>query len=333
MKGQLFNQGQSSGTLNIDQQFRLYYNHTLYPELKQLERRRKVLLTALAFCILLASGTLLGALYSGMTALILFSAIPTVLLLVAMVFSIRSFRSGFKPRVVTLLLAFIKRLPDIVHLEFHTGQKLPVETFLRSAIFTAEAPAFYEGEDLIRGTIGNTTFELSEIDARAYSRVRSKLDTLFQGVFLRAKPEYMLQGKLLVIPRTQRKYLSRTIKLAIGAGAEKVQNGLDAGFANDFLVYATHKNQNPEAHLPETTLHQIFPLGLQRFLGTYFAKTRNPVYVAFHEETIYLAIGFSKDILEPSILTSNLNFDRIQDYVRDIMMLLTLVNRLDKMYD
>lgn len=330
MGGQLFNPGEFSTVRQIDRQFRLYYNHTLYPELRRLEMRRRRLLLVLTGCVILALSLVSAAVYVGLTALVLISAVPVVLLFVLMLHQMQQFRQTFKPGIVGLLLEFIEQLPNIGQLDFSAEQFVSVEQFVESGIFSTAPPPFYTGEDLITGTIGELTFELSEVNARTPSAVQGGLETLFRGVFLHAVTAFPTEGQILMIPASKRKYLTRTIRQFTRDGAERVTAGLDPAFGQDFLVYATHDSAPSIPNQTPKPLRYFFPVSLQKYLRHYASQTGHPVFASFKGHDIYLAISMSKDILEPGIFTSNLHFGRIQEFVRDIMMLITLVNRLDQ---
>ena len=87
--------------------FRIYYNHTIHPELLRMERLRIRLLRLLFFSTLFMLGVLLFGFYINILALTLMLAIPLGGYISYLIYRMQRFRLTFKPNVVSLILDFI----------------------------------------------------------------------------------------------------------------------------------------------------------------------------------------------------------------------------------
>ena len=86
---------------------RQYYNHTIHPELKRMETRRHHLLMTLWVSFMAILGIIFLQFYFGIIVLTLVLIIPVVLYVSYIFSEWESFRTTFKPRVISLLLDFI----------------------------------------------------------------------------------------------------------------------------------------------------------------------------------------------------------------------------------
>jgi hypothetical protein len=301
---------------------RQYYNHTIHPELKRMERRRHRLLTTLALSFLGILLTVFFQFYIGILTLTLVLIIPIVLYLTYVFNEWESFRATFKPRVISLLLDFIDN--DVTYnvpLKYIENASISPSVFRASRLFNSAAPDFV-GEDYIKGEMGELDFEMSELAVKEFSPVRNRLDDVFRGVFLHARFRREVQsekGEILILPRSQRQNLSRTIKAFTVNGGRQFEYNLSPKFTESFIVYATH-NANTRGFLSEN---------MQESILKYQQKEGNEVYLSFIQNAIYVAVSQQKDLLEPAIWQSNMSFDLIREFYEDITLLLSIVLDID----
>lgn len=196
---------------------------------------------------------------------------------------------------------------------------IPLETFMASRIFGA-TPAFYEGEDYIEGRVDEVEFELSELNVKEFSRVRNRLNYVFQGVFLHAELKQPLNGTVVILPRKFRQYLTRTMKyLNLSSAADMDGFIKNQAFREMFLTYATIN----------VKIGEILPDYLQEVFVDYVKRTEKQVYVSFRGKHIFIAITNPKDILEPHLFQSNVSFDLIKEFFEDIQTVVSLVEDFD----
>ena len=146
------------------------------------------------------------------------------------------------------------------------------------------------------------------------------MEWIFDGVFMKATLQIPIKGSILIIPKTEKPYLSRTIKQWVGAGHVKVNNLIrNPQFRAQFETYA-NKKSNPVGFLTE---------GLQASILQYTQAFDKLFYLAYKNGIIYMAISEEKDILEPHLFKSNLKFSLIKEFYDDITILLHILEDLD----
>jgi len=91
-------------------------------------------------------------------------------------------------------------------------------------------------------------------------------------------------------------------------------------FEKTFMAYAT----------PYTNVTGVLSKDMQHLIVDYRLKTGKEIYVSFLEEKIYIAITEPKDMLEPFIFQSNVNFELVKEFFEDIYLLMSIVEDFDK---
>ncbi|MCB0565159.1 MAG: DUF3137 domain-containing protein [Phaeodactylibacter sp.] len=305
------------------EQFRIYYNHTIHPELLRMERRRIRLLRLLFFSTLFMAGVLLFEFYIDILALTLLLAIPLGAYISYLLYRIQRFRMTFKPNVVSLILDFIDDGMnfDPAHpLKYDPKREIGKDRFQKSRIFATKAP-YYSGEDFISGRIGEMDFEMSELHVKELSPVANRLDEVFKGVFMHATFPEEAKGRVIIWPRRLRQYHTKAIKNFTwdkGQNQDKEVNNLK--FKELFLTYATE----------ETHVESILSEPMQDAIVQYCASTGKEMYMSFIDREIYAAVSEDKDILEPHLFRSNLSFELVKEFFEDINLLLRIAEDFDQ---
>ena len=301
------------------EKFRIYYNHTIQPELMRLERNRRRLLLLLGFSVLIFLGFFILQLVLKELVLAMFLMIPTALYISYIIYRMRKFRATFKPQVVDLILDFIDDGINYGTMEYQPKGFLPKTTFLESGIFITR-PKVYEGEDYVKGKIGEADFEMCELNVREFSRVRDRLNYVFKGVFLYAEFAESTRGKVLVLPREFRQYLTRSIREMTRDRAIPIDSFMrNSEFREIFMTYATEDAQIRDM-LSEPT---------QQALVDYHKATGKEIYLSFINKKGYIAITEKKDILEPRLFRTNVSFDLVREFFEDLNMLFRIVEDID----
>lgn len=306
--------------INIDA-FRRYYNTHIFPELQRTERLRKRLLTLIFLSALIIFLILTISAYLGVMLLSLFLIMPITFYIFYLGYQIQKFRQEFKPRIVGLILDFMNDQMNFSNLSYDARQMIPKLLFQQSNIFATRAD-YYQGEDFIKGMVGEMPFALSELVVRELSTMTNKLQDVFEGVFLHAIfAEEDTKGHIVVWPRRRKHYLTRSIKEFNFTGGMNQDHEInDPFFGEHFLVYATE----------ETHVQGILSEPMQDILGRYVEMTGKDIYLSFIDRHIFAAISEERDLLEPSIFTSNIHFDLIREFYYDIMLVLKIVEVFDQ---
>ncbi|MDX1911946.1 MAG: DUF3137 domain-containing protein [Saprospiraceae bacterium] len=305
--------------------FRLFYNQSIYPELQHMEQRRRRLLRLLAVSGLLLLGILALQVYVSIFAVTLALLIPVGLWITYLVFKVQVFFRDFKPRVVTLLLDFIDNNVNFKFEGYEPKGFIPAATFLESRIFTRTDD--YVGEDMIRGQVRETPFEACELRVREFSEVRNRLDLVFRGIFLVADYQrWDMHGMVLGLPDVYRKYLSRSERAFHLEGGRRVKEGIIPDFETVFDTYATPDVRIKDVVSPE------FQKAILRFRQHFQEMNRQKeIYFSIIGDKIYLALRQDRDLLEPSLFSSNTNYEVVREFYEDLRLLLELVMEVDAM--
>ncbi|HFA50956.1 MAG TPA: DUF3137 domain-containing protein [Bacteroidetes bacterium] len=299
--------------------FRIFYNQTIFPELMRLDKQRRRMLRRIFLSLLLMLGLAALLLYIQIMVIALVAVIPFIIYIYYQFGQIKKFKQEFKPRVVELILDFIDDGLLFGDLKYDAKKKVSIEKFIRSNIFGAR-PAIYDGEDYIEGRIGDVEFEMSELHVEEFSRVRSRLDLVFKGIFVRAKFFHPLKGSLLVLPKDRLPFISNALKTYIRHNGQPMDAFVrHRKFTKPYTVYGT----------ANTKVGELLPNHLMDFILEARKKT-GEIYLSIFKDNCYIAISNEKDILEPKIFQSNVSFELVREFYDDIYTALYIGEELDK---
>lgn len=303
--------------------FRKFYNHTIHPELMRMERQRIRLLRLFLFSSIILAGIIVLEIYLGELALTLALTFPILLYLFYIVYRIQRFRNTFKPNIINLILDFIDdgMNYDVNYpLKYDPKRFIGKQRFLASRIFVTPAES-YRGEDYITGKVGNLTFELCELFVSATSPVRPGLQEVFKGIFMHAVFPEAAKGRIVVWPRRHRTSNFRAIREFAWINGEEVSDEIaNEAFREAFLTYATK----------DTHVIGILSEPMQEAIVNYRETTGKEIYMSFIDRDIYAAVTEPKDLLEPYLFRSNLSFELIREFFRDIHLVLEIAEEFDR---
>lgn len=300
-------------------EFRIFYNQTIHPELRRLERKRRRLLLLLFASIILLIAILFLQFYLNILVLSLFLMLPFGFYITFVLYQIQRFKTTFKPHVVNLILDFIDDGLNFGTLTYNSKRFIPKSRFLASKIFKTAAPQ-YVGEDYISGKIGELDFEMCELEVKEFSKVRNRLNYVFKGVFLHTSFNRPARGEIIILPEKFKQYLSRTIKAFDGIGGVDVSELMTERFSASFMSFATR----------EANVSGVLSVDMQNALVNYRITSGKEIYVSFIGKDIYIGITEPKDILEPYIFSSNVSFELVREFFEDIYILLSIIEDIDK---
>ncbi len=283
----------------------------MHRELVQLDRERILMNILFGLIVLVVLVMGIAAFAMGIPTLILLLWLPLLIAGSILVWRIRKFKDRFKPRVMNLILQYID--PE---LRYYNKDFIPADTFQRSGFFGFR-PAVYEGEDYIRGQVGEVTYELCELDLKHPSPIRNRVERIFRGIFFHANMPWTFKGKMVLIPKENWQFNTRTIKYATAMGGNPV--ALSPELDRYFKAYA--QDNLPVQELLSSSLVQTI-LNIRETKG-------KKVYMSFVDGHLYIAIEEPKDLLEPELFRSNTNFEVVSNFYEELLMLNNLVRELD----
>lgn len=302
---------------------RQFYNQIIYPELLNMERRRRQLVRMMLLCGLATVGAAVLAIIVNEFVFTLLLVLPVGFWVAHLVFRTQLFFQEFKPRIMGLLLDFIDNDVNYSELSYKASGKIPKQRFLESKIFTRADD--YSGEDLITGKVRETEFLLSEVRAAEFSPVRSQLDRVFNGIFIIGDYHNLdMKGSLLVLPDEYMKYLARTERAFHLHGGRRVHGQALPEFETWFNTYAT-----PDMRIKDV-LSEDFQREILGFRQHYQeANRKREMYFSIIGDNIYIAVQQDRDLLEPSIFRNNVDFGMIREFHDDVTTLLRLILKID----
>ena len=305
--------------------FRLFYNQSIHPELLNLEQRRRQLVRLLSLSVFLLLCVLAFQVYVEILVVTLILLIPVGLWISYLAFRVQVFFQEYKPRVVGLILDFIDNDINYGALKYAPKGGIDKSKFLASKIFTHLDE--YYSEDLITGQIREMPFEMCELRVREFSDVRTRLDYVFQGVFLIGDFRRVdMQGGILLLPDAYRKYLSRSERAFHLIGGRRIRDHLLPEFETFFDTYAT-----PNVRVREVLSEDLQQAILRFRQGFQEVNREKEIYLSIIGDKIYIALTHDKDILEPSLFRNTVSFDVVQEFYADIKLLLEIVSEIDVM--
>ena len=312
------------------QEFEGFYNETLFREMELLDvRRRRVqrrLASILGFTLFGIAASLLLATYVIDPArdlhFILIAVIPLVILVAGVVAwsawgRDKHFVADFKREVIEKIIHFIS--PD---LSYQASNFIGVDSFERSRLFLTHIDR-YRGDDYVFGKIDKTQFWFSEVKAE-YRTTNSKGQTqwhiLFKGLFFVADFNKHFEGTTVVLPnRLGNSVIAKVLQKANLARREKLVQLEDPDFNKNFVVYGDD----------QVVSRYVLSTSLMQRLVDFRKKSDKPVYISFVNSFLYLAIGYNKDLFEPSYFKSLTKFETVRPYFEEISLATGIVEDLN----
>ena len=302
------------------EEFRIYYNHTIHPELMRMEKKRWRLLRLFFLSFLFVAVVMGLSVFLDILTVTLFLLIPVGFYMTYLVYQFQKFRSTFKPNVMNLVLDFMDNDVNYGTLKYEEEKFIPKKEFLGSKIFVTTADE-YKGEDYIEGQLGELPFRMCELKVKEFSKVRTRLNYVFRGVFMHATLNYEVHGSILILPREFRQYLTRTIKQFNRLGGKNVEDHLSNYLFNEaFLTYATE----------DAPFRQLLSPEMQEAIVEFRERTEKEIYMSILGKEIYIAVTEHKDLMEPFIFQSNVSFDLIREFFEDVQLMIQIVAEFDE---
>lgn len=301
-----------------------FYYKTLYPKLQMLEKERaqvrsRVLLSSgfIALIALFILGMLLKNDVVSFDAIVILSFLSMGIISFVAKLLLQDYTKAFKQQIIKPLIHAID-----ANLNYLENNHLDQRKFEASTLFSS--PDRLSGNDHISGNIDGVPIEFSDIHAEKKhkdSKGRTSWSTIFRGLYIVTDFPKNFHGTTLVLPDTAQKTFGDLLggwfqSHAIGRG-ELVKMD-DPAFEKEFVVYASDQI---EAHyiLSHTLMQKILQLK---------SKSQHNVYLSFKDNRLYIAIYYDKDLFEPTLFSSLLEYKVAIEYIKTLNMTLGLVEEL-----
>ncbi|MFC1762741.1 DUF3137 domain-containing protein [Planctomycetota bacterium] len=304
-------------------ELRQFYQQELMPDLRALEAQR----LQVARKVVLIGGGLVGtaALVGGVLALqmgspvpLFFCLIPAGLLAGYVCKSImKGYRGQFKGQVIGKLVHFIDE-----GLSYAPFEGVSQQTFKMSTLFKHHIDR-YRAEDQVHGTVGSTTMGFSEVHAeyKTHDKNGDHWHTIFKGLFFVADFNKHFHGRTVVLPDTAERLFGSLGKMfqKWNFSRDQLIQLEDPQFEKEFAAYST--DQVEARYILSTSL-------MERILH-FKRKTGKRIHIAFVRSYVFVAIPYKKNLFEPKLFTSLLNFSPIAEYVSDLQLGVGVVEDLN----
>lgn len=313
--------------MKVEQELRRFFEESLLPDLRELEAER------LRNLRILAIEGAVGGILAGLAALAAWAGLVRVWLvivvgLLAIVWvAVRGavlFR-GFTPRFKQAIIAKLVRFID-PQLSYAPGRGVSESVFQRSEIYQ-KAPDRYGAEDLVQGQMGATELSFSEVHAEyktestdSKGRRQTHWHTIFKGLFFVADFHKDFRGRTFVLTDVAERtlgFLGQMLQSWNPARAELVKLE-DPEFEKEFVVYAD--DQIKARYILSTSF-------MERILA-YRQKTRKSLQLSFVRDKVFVAIPESRNLFEPRLFRTMLDFSLVEGYLEDLRVATDIVEGL-----
>jgi hypothetical protein len=234
----------------------------------------------------------------------------------------KGYVSEFKTSVILKIIKFIDP-----NLEYNPNQCIPMNIYMESKLFK-RTPDRYNGDDLVYGKIDQTELSFSELHTEYKTQTRSssggtqtQYHTIFKGLFFTANFNKKFKGETYVMPDVAQKAFGNLLGNLFQSW-NKTRGELikmeDIDFEKLFVVYGSDQIE----------ARYILSTSLMKRITDFKNNTKKDIYLSFLNNKIYVAISYYKNLFEPKIFKTLLDFFVIREYYEDLQMAISLVDEL-----
>ena len=235
----------------------------------------------------------------------------------------KGFVADFKGTVVDGVVRFCD--PSLT---YEPKQHISQPQFRESGIFQHGIDRF-KGEDHVVGKVGATALEFSELHAEykttstdSKGHTRTTWHTIFKGLFFIADFNKDFRGATVVLPDVAERlfgFLGKTLQKMNFARSGELVKLEDPEFERQFVVYGDDQIE----------ARYILSPSLMARIMDFKKSSGREILVSFVRSKVYVAIKTGKNMFEPRIFSTLLDFSLVRDYLQDLQFALGIVEELD----
>jgi hypothetical protein len=307
--------------------FAHFYATVLLKDLKPLEAVRKAVVRKVLVLFAILGGVIVWAIVLSASWHLGFGPVALSLILAASAggfiyrLLVDDYVREFKASIISKIVTFIDPA-----LEYWAQGHVEQAEFEASGLF-ARTPDRFRGDDYVKGRVGATPIEFSEIHAEYKTESHSSRGrkrhwhTIFKGLFFIADFNKHFSGRTVVLPDTAEKLLG-------GAGSffqglHKSQGELvkleDPEFEKLFVVYGDDQIE----------ARYILSTSLMERIVKFREKTGRPILLSFVGTQVYVGVSYKQALFEPKVFSSILDFKSTEVYFDDLHLALGIVDDLN----
>jgi hypothetical protein len=301
-----------------------FYDTKLLGGLEVLEQQRRGIVRKVGIVIVIALGLggvafLLMMQNMGQVGPAVF--IPVILCLIigggVCTLLTRSYVVDFKSLVIEKIVRFIDE-----NLIYSPKRCIPKSTFMLSKIFTTK-PNRYKGDDFVSGKVGATKIQFSELNAvhESGSGKNRRSTVIFKGIFFVADFNKHFIGETIVLPDTAEKlfgWLGQKLQSLNVFRGELIKLE-DPEFESHFVVYGSD----------QVEARYILSTSLMARITDFKKKTGKKICLSFIGSMVFVAVSYSRNLFEPKLFTTLLDFEPIKQYYQDLQLIIGIVDDLN----
>lgn len=298
-----------------------YFYEQMYGDLKILEKDRLVIVSKLQktalILIILSLITLIfltsRLLFPFLHALVLVSTFSFLVYLFIYRHQSAGYRLLFKEEVIAKIVQFID--PS---LQYQSENHISENEYAMSELFLDDFDRF-SGNDLVQGTINGVALKFSDLNVEKKIEDRERKEhwvSIFQGLFFVADFNKKISHKTFVLPDTAGNTL--------GVLGEWMQ-GLDKRWGELVRLDNTTFERYFVVYGDQIESRYILSSSLMERIIAFKEKTGKSLYISFVNSKMYLCVDYKKDLFEPILTQSLLDFAPIKDYFQLLSHVLGIV--------
>jgi len=300
-----------------------FYYKDLYPVLKDLEKERKDLrfrIVSVGVIYTIIFLALITPLFNsvGDEDILIFGAFAYMTLgAIIYKFMIKDYTNEFKQKIISPLIHALDEKLNYFQ-DLHISEHL----FRGSRLFSS--PDRYSGNDLVKGEIQNTKISFSDFHAEKRhrnSKGRDSWSTLFKGLFIVAEFNKNFIGETVVLPDSAQSTFGDLIGHWLQSkniSRNELVKMDDVEFERKFVVYSDDQIE----------ARYILSHSIMKKLVSFEKRFGHPLYISFVNSNIHMAVEYNKDMFEPSIFKSLLEYKTAMEYVDTLHLVSGIIEEL-----
>lgn len=303
-----------SATMQTIDEFKAFFESDLVPLLRPLEEfrvKRVKIFNRLKYLAFFFGLLFLGSFFTVNDLLITFSGMLFILMAGLAYESLSKtniiLRKAYKSRILPQILKFIS-----LEFEYFPNQKISKSIFDTSLLFPQEIKLI-KGEDFMRFKIDRTGIMFCEAEVYGYG----PSSKIFGGVFICATFNKSFASKTFVFPEKSTSFF-RKLKFNV-MGASFLVKLEDPEFEKEFIILGEDQVES----------RYILTPGLMQRILEYKKKLKIDIAFSFISQRLYCTIPNSKNLFEPALFESFLDFHFVLKSYEPIILYTDIVKDLN----
>lgn len=226
---------------------------------------------------------------------------------------ISGFKTLFKDQIIEKMVQFIDE-----SLRYNRYGSITKGEYQASHLFAKSYDRF-RGDDLVVGDVDGVSLKFSDLHTEYKSKDKDNKEhwhTIFQGIFFIADFHKNFKGRTVVLPDRAEKLFGGFGQFFQGMSSHgELVKMDDPTFEKEFVVYSDDQIE----------ARYILSPALMERITKLKKKSGKALQVSFNGSKIYVAISYQKEMFEPKIFKSLLDFNEMREYFEVLEMITGIV--------